>query len=997
MRLEEARQQQAPRGSDARGAPPRGASPWRGNRASAFSAVRLAILRLTHGRALLAAVALGMLVAVTLICTVPLFNSLILDTQLQQDINTKDPAMQNVQPVVTLAQTSQAGRKQVEELIPKLGQQYLSSFTSGTPTYFTVSDSMVLHSADGQTFDPVRGPQARLHSFDYAQIAPHMDIIAGAIPQSVASGDTLQVIITKEMATDLSLKIGSQVQLWQFGIHDNQIIGNVVGIWQPKSVNDPFWNDYQFSAGGSISAPKVYPILITKDDFFRALSDFSGMGSQQVWIYRTNSGAINAGNMEATRNQLSDFRSRMSGDVQPISGVAGVGVVSQLDKIIAGLDSQESLLALPLYVVVAQVVGLALLFVVAMAGLLIEGQSQEIATLKSRGASGTQLLGVFITQGVILGLLSAVAGAFLAAALAIALVRAFVPSSALTSLPVGPTYLAQLASPKSVIGPALIGALLGVGAITFSAFQTAQMDVLAFRREQGRQSRPPFWARYYLDLIFAGLCLVGYLELGQFGDISIRAQLPGGSSSPLLLVSPALLLLAGALVTLRLAPMAAAIGQRIAARGRGFSAMIAFAQVERTPAKYMRMTLLLTLAVGLGIFAISYNASLGQNVRDSATYSVGASLRINQRFAEPPQFAQQVQQKYASQPGVRAITPVYRTVASTTADQGSQGLGMLVVDPTSFAQVVNPISWRSDYASEPLPQLMSDLHTHATPDAGVSAPIWALVSQNFAQQNKVKVGDRFALTLNENIFGSTNFIVGSIVSGFPTLYPNKYPDGFVIVDSTSFSRAVEAGNANAGVVVGPNEFWAATDGSAVADKTLNNFIANHPELDGEKMLSLRDTLAAAEANPVSSGMRGLLLIGAIMAALLAVLGAIIQSALAARQRATQFAVLRTLGVGNRDLTQILLSEQSVVYVFGLVGGSALGALLVTATLPFLQFSDQPVDPTLLGTPPYVLVTDPTALAVFYASLLLAFIIALLIAARFAATVGLGRALRLGED
>ncbi len=188
-----------------------------------------------------------------------------------------------------------------------------------------------------------------------------------------------------------------------------------------------------------------------------------------------------------------------------------------------------------------------------------------------------------------------------------------------------------------------------------------------------------------------------------------------------------------------------------------------------------------------------------------------------------------------------------------------------------------------------------------------------------------------------------------------------------------------------------------TDGVAARETAFTTYLNNHQELDVDNVISLRDQLSIAESNPVSSGMRGLLLIGAVMAALLAVLGAIIQSALAARQRSTQFAVLRTLGVGNGELIKILLSEQSIVYIFGLVGGTALGALLVTATLPFLQFSDQPVDPTLLGTPPYVLVTDPKALGIFYLSLVVAFFIALLIAARYAATVGLGRALRLGED
>ncbi len=1000
MRLEATRQQQTSHsGASGSGAPRRGrdAGPWRGSRASVFSAVRLALLRLTHGRALLAAVALGMLVAVTLICTVPLFNSLIVDTQLQQDVNTNDPADRNIQAMVTTGQLSQAMRTQTTKLIPQLGQQYLGAFTSPPDTYYSVSNAMILHSAGANTYDPVKGPQARLQAWDYTQATPHMDFVAGHAPQSTASGDTIQVLVTKEMANDAGLKVGSQIVLWQYGLHEDQITGQVVGIWQPKEVTDPYWNDALFNAGGTVSAPKQYPVLITDDDFYRTLSAFSGMGATQNWIFRTNTTAINAGNMDAAATNIKQFRSRLSGDAQPISGVTGVGAISSLDKIISGLQGQENLLALPLYVVVAQVVGLALLFVVAMAGLLIEGQGQEIATLKSRGASGTQLLGVFITQAVLLALLSAVVGAFLAALLAVALVQAFVPSSALASLPVGSVYLAKLASPGSVIGPALLGGLLGVGAITFSALQMARMDVLAFRREQGRQSQQPFWARYYLDLIFAALCLVGYLELGQFGATSVRAQLPGGASSPLLLVSPALLLLAGALVTLRLAPLAAALGERIAARGRGFSAMLAFAQVERTPAKYLRMTLLLTLAVGLGIFAISYNASLQRNVSDNASYTVGSSLRLTQHFAEAQGFSNKIESAYQAQPGVRTISPVYRTVATTTADQGSSALSMLVVDPATFTQVVNPVSWRSDYGSESLPQLMQGIQSNTSAQSGVGTPIWAIVSQSFAQQNSLSVGAKFALTLAENTFGSNNFVVGAIVSDFPTLYPQQYPDGFIVVGQQSFDQAIKAANPGAGIVLGPNEFWVLTDGNAAHEAAFTHYVGEHPELDTDTTLSLRDTLATAQANPVGSGMRGLLLIGAIMAALLAVLGAIIQSALAARQRATQFAVLRTLGVGNRELTQILLSEQSVVYVFGLVGGTALGALLVTATLPFLQFSDRPVDPALLGTPPYVLVTDPRALGVFYLALLLAFVVALLIAARYAATVGLGRALRLGED
>ena len=806
------------------------------------------------------------------------------------------------------------------------------------------------------------------------------------------------MIVTSEFAGDNNLKIGSRITLWQFGAHQNQVFGTVVRVWDPKNTTDPIWNDVNFAAGGSQSAPKIYPILVNQSDFYRVLEPFPQLGLTQSWIYYSTPASINSDNMGSVQSNITQFRSQLSGDLQASPEISGVGVITQLDKIISGLQGQQNLLALPLYMIVSQVVGLALLFVFAMAGLLIEGQSQEIATLKSRGASGTQLLGVFITQGVILGAISAVLGAILAAALAIALVKAFIPASTLGSLLVNPSYLARLASPSTVVAPALIGALLGLGAIVFSALQMARLDVLAFRREQGRQTRQPFWARYYLDLVLVALCAIGYIELGQFGGASVRAELPGGSSSPLLLLTPALLLLGGSLLILRIAPLAASLGERLASRGRGLSAMLAFAQVERTPAKYLRMTLLLTLAVGLGIFAISFNASLQRNVYDTASYSIGANLRMTQNFPEPQAIANRIETAYQSQPGVKTVAPVYRTVASTTPDQGSESLALLAIDPTTFSQVVGTTSWRSDYANQSFSSLMSGLGTNSTPTSGVGTPIWGIVSQSFAQQYALKIGDRFSLTLNESFFGSTSFTVGAIVNDFPTLYPGEYPSGFAIINFADFARAVTAGNPAPSQPLGPNEFWLRTDGSAAHEAALKHYIIQQSSLlDNKSVMSLRDTLASANANPVSSGMRGLLLVGAIMAAALAILGTLVQSGLAARQRSTQFAVLRTLGVGNSQLIRTLVSEQTVVYVFGLAGGTALGALLVTATLPFLQFSDRPVDPSLLGTPPYVLITNPGNLALFYGSLLIAFIVALLIAARYAATVGLGKALRLGED
>jgi putative ABC transport system permease protein len=976
--------------------------------AGPFSSVRLAFMRLTRGWELLLAVGAGILVAVVLICTVPLYNTLVANIQLQRAINTGDPTVRNVQPTVTSSQISTDLRNKSNSIVSSLAGQYLKSFTASKPVYYTVADNMLMLSAGKHTFDPAnpQAPNLIFEAFDYSAVGPHMHFVAGTTPQVTGPGETPQVVITQQMAQDFHLKVADRIKGTEFGDHANTILLTISGIWAPNET-DPFWNGATFARGSSSSVD--YKLLITYDTFFNQIGAFSGVGMQQNWIYYTNPSAITVGNMDAISSAIGNLRSRLNGEILTLPGVGSVGVETNLAAVVRDIQSQESLLALPLYVIVAQIVGLALLFVTAMAGLLIEGQSQEISTLKSRGASGTQLLSTFTTQGLLLGILAAIAGPFLAALLGLALIHWFIPASVINGAGVGSGYFSQIAAPGTVIIPAVIGALLGVGAVTYSAWQSSRLDVLAFRREQGRSTRVPLWKRYYLDIALAVLCLVGYLELGQFGSANTREQL-GGSASPLLLLTPALLLLAGALLVLRIFPYGAALGSRLAARGNGLTALLAFSQVERNPARYSRMTLLLVLAVGLGLFALSFDSSLVTNEYDRAAYSVGADIRFsaitsvnNTGIGEHD--AGLLTQRMEKLPGVLGITQVYRDQVSTTPDEGSDQINALGIDPATFQQVAGPVSWRQDYSSTPLVTLMAELRSHVQGEAAGSPsnPIWTIVSAQFASRYQVKVGQRFTLQVGGSPLATTSFVVGAIASEFPTLYPGEEPGGFIVLDLNDYLSALR-NTAQAGVdpsSFSANEFWMRTTSNANQHAELIKQLASPAIIPQEnastQTFSLADQASQIESDPISAGMRGLLLVGAVTAALLAVLGSIVQALLATQQRARQFAVMRTVGMSGRQLTLVLLGEQVVVYLFGLIGGTILGLLLVTATLPFLQFSDTTVDPAKVGVPPYLLTFNGVTILYFYAALLIAFVFALLIAARYANSIGLGKALRLGED
>ena len=130
-------------------------------------------------------------------------------------------------------------------------------------------------------------------------------------------------------------------------------------------------------------------------------------------------------NLGSIQNNIQAFKSLLPNAV----AANNVFVYTRLDTFAASFQAQLHLFTQPLYIVIAQVVSLALLFVIAMASLLIEDQANDIATLKSRGAGLIQLLLSYALQGIVLALVAVYVGPFLAEGLSVLAVVLFLPGS----------------------------------------------------------------------------------------------------------------------------------------------------------------------------------------------------------------------------------------------------------------------------------------------------------------------------------------------------------------------------------------------------------------------------------------------------------------------------------------------------------------------------------------------------------------------------------------
>ncbi len=101
----------------------------------------------------------------------------------------------------------------------------------------------------------------------------------------------------------------------------------------------------------------------------------------------------------------------------------------------------------------------------------------------------------------------------------------------------------------------------------------------------------------------------GALSRDRAGDLGI---------DPLLVAAPALALLAGTVLTLRLLPLGARLAERRAASGRGLPAALAGWQFSRRPLRGAGPVLLLVLAVTTGMLAIGQSASWQRSQGDQA-------------------------------------------------------------------------------------------------------------------------------------------------------------------------------------------------------------------------------------------------------------------------------------------------------------------------------------------------------------------------------------------
>jgi putative ABC transport system permease protein len=507
--------------------------------------------------------------------------------------------------------------------------------------------------------------------------------------------------------------------------------------------------------------------------------------------------------------------------------------------------------------------------------ILVAQRTRELALLRSLGASRGQVLRSVLVEAVMVGLLAATLGLF--AGLGVAMVlRTVIEGQSGASLPdIGLTIPAS-----AVAASYLVGVLVTAVAALLPAQRASRVPPIAAMREAAMPDRP------LTALTLAGLVptLVGVGGVGTalFGDL-------GDAILPVLLGSILLAFVGVTMVTPALSRPAVAVLGRVLERsttgklGRRNSAR----NPRRTAITAAALTVGIALVTGVSVIASSLEASL----EDVVGLKLAAELIIsgdNIAGGALPTYDPAVIDRAKRLPGVAQAVAVHADVAQLGGDVVDVAAG----DLPAMAEVFG------------LKATAGQLRTLQQDEL--------VVDHEFATERNVAVGGSLQLTTQRGR-PRTYTVVG-------VFERSRLVPGPVLLSGAAATAGFRTPQANFGYI----SLREGADADAIRQR-VSTLLADNPEVS---VHSQSDYLAQLSSQIDTAVVMLYVLLG--LSIVIAVLGIINTLALSVVERTRELGVLRAIGMGRFQVTQMVAVESTTIAVFGALLGVVVGSALGTA-------------------------------------------------------------------
>ncbi|MFE9493756.1 FtsX-like permease family protein [Streptomyces collinus] len=528
-----------------------------------------------------------------------------------------------------------------------------------------------------------------------------------------AAGE-IEVAVPQAAARALGLGPGDRLTLAD-RLGDRKVRARVTGLYRPVATSAPYWRlDDLLGRGVKESDFTTYGPLLADPT---VLADGRVSTGGTAWLASADFGPMTTGRTGELRRAVRAG----SGELRKAHELSGAtAATTSLPDVLDRIDRSLLVARSTLLIVALQLILLGGYALWLVARLLGTERAAETRLLRARGGARSRIAALAAAEALLLALPAALCAPLLAGPLT-ALLTAHGPLSRLglrLDLPPAGSPGVWLVAVAVALGCALTVTLPALTAAGPEPGRRGRRGTESGRpraarnpgRRPGSSRGPrvrraggglvPTPLRAGADLGLLAVAGAAYWQLGRQDSGGVAADRSGALGvDPVLVAAPALALLAGTVLTLRLLPPVARLAERWAAAGRGLPAALAGWQFSRRTARSAGPVLLLVLAVALGMLAIGQGASWHRSQDDQADFRAGAPVRV----LDAGRGGLGRTEAYAALPHVRGAVPAVR------GEQGLSGDRTATVLAVDTAHAADALLMRPDLADEPVKSLLAGL------------------------------------------------------------------------------------------------------------------------------------------------------------------------------------------------------------------------------------------------------------------------------------------------
>ena len=515
----------------------------------------------------------------------------------------------------------------------------------------------------------------------------------------------VEIMIPHERATDLGLKVGDVLEVGATPNEFGRFIAVVAGIFEPIDLEDQFW--------GGIGIAFVAPSA-QNQQFPPPLAMF--LRGDAIWVITANS-PIAVGNgwwflyldTDALKNEL---RGDLISGIRDFEDIVkkriprarvGTGPLATYES----LERRAIFSQTPTYLMGALLISIAAYFLYLVSGILVQKRREDISMLRSRGVSTVQVGWLYALELFPIVVVPVIAAPFIAMLIVSQLGRigAYEIITRGDALPVELSWIPFAAAIGAGIATKLI--------LVAPAVIQARNSVVAEKKLAARPTQRPLFQRFFLDFIVLILGGLVIWELRTQQSIVVTDAQGEQSVDIAALFGPVLILVAAALIFLRVFPTLLRIISLIAGRRAPVWVVMALWKLARSPYQYAWPILLLVMASGLGVLAGTLSGTLELSADQRIQYETASDFHIESLTAQGG-IGGSTMRDLESIPGVDALALGLKGDANLGTTGRGYEFDLFALDPGAFAD----ISWfRDDFADVPLSPLLEKITvTKSAPD-----------------------------------------------------------------------------------------------------------------------------------------------------------------------------------------------------------------------------------------------------------------------------------------